>query len=372
MESALRILHVVESMNQSEVGTMLMNVYRNLNRSKVQFDFLTNEEGDYDQEIHQLGGLIYRIPSIKEAGIRGYRKSLRQFFKGHRFYIVMHSHLDQMSIYPLKAAKRTGIPVRVAHSHSTKSNVTGTIRMLKEIASYLIPLYATHFFASSPEAAEWLFKRRANQAEIMFKAIDLERFCYSHSLREQGRQELGIIDKEFIIGHIGRFTPQKNYHYLIELFVGFRRRIPQSKLILVGDGPLRAEIEAKVKQYRIQDHVIFLGAKQDLGKWLQVFDLFISPSLHEGLPLTLVEAQGAGLPILASDSISKEVDLGVGLVQFFPIDNKRKWLEAMYDAYEHKSRNPIEPEILIKNGYDVEQVVLQTEQKYLQLRDDGI
>ncbi|QGH33852.1 glycosyltransferase [Gracilibacillus salitolerans] len=372
MESALRILHVVESMNQSEVGTMIMNVYRNLDRSKVQFDFLTNEEGDYDGEIHQLGGFIYRIPSINEAGMRDYQKALRQFFKGHRFYIVMHSHIDQMSVFPLKAAKRTGIPVRVAHSHNTKDNATGMIKILKEIAGSLIPIYATDFFASSPEAADWLFKRKAKQVEMMFKGIEIDRFYYSRSLREQGRQELNITDNEFVIGHIGRFAPQKNYDYLIELFVGFRRRIPQSKLVLIGDGPLRAQIEGKIKQYRVQDYVIFLGAKPDTEKWMQVFDLFIFPSLHEGLPLTLVEAQGAGLPIIASDSISKEVDLGAGLVQFIPLDNKNKWLEAMYEAYDHTYRNPIEPEILFKKGYDVKQVAQQTEQKYLQLRDEGI
>ncbi|SFL54622.1 Glycosyltransferase involved in cell wall bisynthesis [Gracilibacillus orientalis] len=372
MESALRILHVVDGMNQSEVGIMIMNVYRNLDRNKVQFDFLTSEEGEYDEEILQLGGYIYRISSINEVGIIGYQKALRRFFKGHRFYIVMHSHIDQMSVFPLKAAKRTGIPVRVAHSHKTKSEATGKVKWFKEMAGSLIPVYATDYFACSSEAAEWLFKSRGKQAEIMFKGIELDRFCYSHSLREQGRRELNIIDKEFVIGHFGRFTPQKNYDYLIELFVGFRRRIPQSKLILVGDGPLKAEIEAKIMHYHIQNHVILLEAKEDMKKWLQVFDLFVFPSLQEGLPLTLVEAQGAGLPIIASDCISKEVDLGAGLVQFISLANKSKWLETMYDVYNHQSRNPIEPEILIKKGYDVKQVAQQTQQKYLQLRDDGI
>ncbi|MGP4042439.1 glycosyltransferase family 1 protein [Gracilibacillus sp. D59] len=318
MESALRILHVVDSMSHSEIGTMIMNVYRNLDRSKIQFDFLTCEEGDYNEEIRQLGGLIYHIPSRKEAGIKGYQKALRHFFKGHRFYIIMHSHIDQMSVFPLKAAKRAGIPVRIAHSHSTKSIRTEKRELFKEIAGFIIPIYATDYFACSTEAAEWLFKRKAKQAEIMFNGIELERFCYSHSRREQGRKELNIIDKEFVIGHVGRFTPQKNHDYLIELFVGFRRRIPQSKLILVGDGPLRAQIEAKIKQYHIQDHVILLGVKEDIKKWKQVFDLLVFPSQHESFPLTLLEAQVTGLPIITSDSISKEIDLGAGLIQFIP------------------------------------------------------
>lgn len=372
LESALRILHVVYSMHHHEASAMIMNVYRKLDRKKIQFDFLTNEQGEYDEEIHRLGGHIYRIPSISEAGIQGYQKALRNFFKGHRFYIVVHSHIDQMSVFPLKAAKRVGIPVRVAHSHNTKSDGTTLEKCLKNIAGGFIPIYATHYFACSREAAEWLFKSNSKHAEIMFKAIELEHFCYSHSLREQGRKELQISEKEYVIGHIGRFSTQKNHQYLIELFVGFRRKFPKSKLLLVGNGPLKEQIKAQIRQYNIQDHVILLGDKEDIEKWLQVFDLLVFPSLHEGLPLTLVEAQGSGLPIIVSDSISKEVDLGAGLIQFLSLDNKIKWLDAMYDAYHHKYRHPVEPDILLKKGYDVEQVAQQTEQKYLQLRDDGI
>ncbi|SHN22205.1 glycosyltransferase family 1 protein [Gracilibacillus kekensis] len=372
MESALRILHVVEKMNHGEIGTMLMNVYRNLDRSKVQFDFLTNAEGDYDEEIRTMGGHLYRIPSIDDVGIQGYKKALRHFFKGHRFYIVMHAHLDKMSSFSLKAAKRVGIPVRVVHSHNTGTEKTGKEKFLQNVAGSIISLYATHYFACSSEAAKWLFKTKAKNAEIIYNAIELERFCYSNSVREKVRQEIHISDKEFLIGHIGPFSPQKNHDYLIELFVGFRRRIPQAKLILIGDGPLRKKIEEKIKQYHIVDHVIFLNVKEDIERWMQAFDLFLYPSLHEGLPMTLIEAQSAGLPILASDHIPREVDLRADLIEFIQLNNKREWLEKMYESYEKKNRNPVDAEVLIKKGYDVKQVARQTEQKYLQLRDDGI
>ncbi|WP_058306556.1 glycosyltransferase [Gracilibacillus massiliensis] len=372
MESALRILHVVRKMNHGEIGTMLMNVYRNLDTSKVQFDFLTNEEGDYDEEIRTMGGHLYRIPYINEVGAQGYQNALRHFFKGHRFYIVMHAHLDKMSVFSLKAAKRVGIPVRVAHSHNTGTEETGKEKLLQNIAGSFISLYATHYFACSTEAAKWLFKTKAKNAEIMYNAIELERFCYSQSVREQVREDLHISEKEFLIGHIGPFSPQKNHDYLIELFVGFRRRIPQAKLILIGDGPLQQEIEAKIKQYHIVEHVVSLSGKEDTERWMQAFDLLVYPSLHEGLPMTLIEAQSAGLPILASDRIPKEVDLGANLIEFIRLDDKSEWLAKMYKAYEKKYRNPVDAEVLMNKGYDVKKVAHQTEQKYLQLRDDGI
>ncbi|GAE91915.1 hypothetical protein JCM21714_885 [Gracilibacillus boraciitolerans JCM 21714] len=282
MEGALRILHVVHSMNHGEIETALMDVYRNLDRSKIQFDFLTNREGDYDEEVRRLGGFIYRISNKGDVGVKGYRRALRQFFKDHRYYIIIHTHLDQMSTYALWAAKRVGIPVRVAHSHNTGSEGTFKSKVLANLVGSLVPYYATDYFACTADAAKWLFKKRADQVEIMRNPIELERFCYSQSTRDLVRKELNISDKDFVIGHIGSFIWQKNHDYLIELFVGFRRKIPQSKLILIGEGPpLRENIEKKINQYHIADHVILLGAKDNTEHWIQAFDLIVSPSFHE-------------------------------------------------------------------------------------------
>ncbi|MDX8044505.1 glycosyltransferase [Gracilibacillus sp. S3-1-1] len=368
MRSALRVLHVVSNMNNSETSTKIMNVYRHLDRKEVQFDFLVTAEGDYDKEIKQLGGHLFKIPSIECVGMIKYKRSLRQFFKGHRFYIIVHSHIDQMSYFPLREAKRVGIPIRVAQNHHVNEENSN---WWKEIVARMIPFYANHYIASSDMEAESLFRWKAKNLEMMFKSIEAEHFHYSISLREQGRKELGISDDYFVVGHIGSLISKKNYTYLIELFVGFRRKYPKSTLVLVGDEDVKVRLKEKIAQFHLQDHVIMLNNK-NVHKWIQVFDLAVFPSLLHGFPLSLIEAQGAGLPVLVSDTATRKIDLGTGLVQFIPLTNKRRWLEAMYEAYVERKREPVDWGILEEKGYGLNDVVKQTEQKYLQLRDDGI
>ncbi|UOQ48471.1 glycosyltransferase [Gracilibacillus caseinilyticus] len=372
MENALRILHVVDQLDRGETATMILNVYRNIDRNKVQFDFLTMMEGEFDEEVRRLGGHLYRISSLNEVGWKEYQKSLRQFFKGHRFYIVMHCHLDQLNTFPLIEAKRVGIPVRIAHSHNTGAEENSQQKWLYSLSGTLVTVFATDYFACSIEAAKWLFKHKAKQTSIIHNALDLDQISISASVRKQVREALKVKQHDFVIGHAGALSQQKNHAFLLDLFVGFRRRIPQTKLILIGDGSLKGAITERIKQYRLQDFVEVIDWKGNADKWIHAFDVVVYPSLHDGFPTSLVKTQYAGIPILASDRISEEIDLGNELIEFIPLHDKARWLESIHAIYEKQYRKPTDITILKKKGLDIQTVARQTEETYLELRDQGI
>ncbi|MFC4401877.1 glycosyltransferase [Gracilibacillus xinjiangensis] len=372
MESALRILHIVDCMNHSGVPTLLMNMYRNINRKKIQFDFLTTKEGAFDEEIQKMGGHLYQIPSINEAGYLVYKRSLKSFFKRHASYIIVHSHIDQLSAIALREARRVRIPVRIAHSYNTAIEGSFVTKLWKSAIGLFVPIHATDYFACSTESADWLFKWKSKQSEFFQHALDLEKFLYSTSVREVYRQKLHLNEDNFLIGHVGGYTTQKNHLFLLDIFRALRRKIPQAKLVLIGDGPLKKQMEETVVQYRLQDHVFMLGEKEDVEKWMQSFDLFVFPSLHEGFPVSVIEAQCAGLPALVSDSITKEIDLGSGNVQFLSLDKKNEWVREMEELFKSKPRVPIQRDILFEKGFDVNKITKYTEEKYLYLRDEGI
>ncbi|KAB8128271.1 glycosyltransferase family 1 protein [Gracilibacillus oryzae] len=372
MESALRILHIVDCMNHSGVPTLLMNMYRNIDRKKVQFDFLTTKEGAFDTEIKTLGGHLYYIPSLKSGGYLSYKRSLKSFFKRHASYIIVHSHIDQLSAIALSEARRVRIPVRIAHSYNTAIEGNLFTKLSRSLIGLFVPIHATDYFSCSTESADWLFKWKAKQAEYFQHALDLEKFLYSTKTRELYREKLGLTDDHFLIGHVGGYTIQKNHSFLLDSFRALRRKIPQAKLALIGDGPLKEQIEEAVVQYKLQDHVFILGEKQDVENWMQSFDLYVFPSLHEGYPVSLIEAQCAGLPALVSDSITKEIDLGSGFLQFLPLEDKNKWVSEMEKLYDLRPRAPIESVGIFQKGFNVDEIAKKTEEKYLYLRDEGI
>ncbi|WP_368657377.1 glycosyltransferase family 1 protein [Metabacillus halosaccharovorans] len=325
MGSPIRVLHVVVNMNRGGAETLIMNLYRNIDRSKIQFDFLTCKKGVFDQEILNLGGKIHRIPYITDGGHFHYIKSLKQFFKANHHYKIVHSHMDKMSGFVLKAAKKAGIPVRIAHSHNTQSEGGFAAKIYKDYAGYFISKAATHYMACSKSAAKWLFKEQ--KAILIKNGILAEAFLYSEEVRRQTRNILNYNKEHFVIGHIGRFNEQKNHSFLIDIFYELSKVNPNARLLLVGDGTLRTRIESKVKELKLLEKVKFLGVRNDIPNLLQAFDVFLFPSLHEGLPVTLIEAQCSGLPCIISDQITEEVDLGLGLVNFNNIKGSpNSWL----------------------------------------------
>lgn len=304
----IRVLQVIRHMNVGGAETFIMNLYRNIDRSKVQFDFLVFGNGVFDEEISKLGGKIYYLKYITDIGQIKFTKQLMDFFNNNTYNII-HSHIDQVSGIILEVAKKCKIQLRIAHSHSTK-NSNGIIGSLyKCYLQSKITKNANILLACGKDAAKWLYKGKANKALIINNGIEIEKFIYSQEKRLKIRNELKINDNTFVIGHIGRFSKVKNHKFLIEIFEEYLKYNCNSILLLVGTGELQDEIKKLVNEKKIDDKVNFLGLRDDVDYLYDAMDCLVFPSLYEGMSITMIEAQVSGLNILASNNIDKSIDI---------------------------------------------------------------
>lgn len=358
MNEPIRVLHCVVNMNRGGAETLIMNIYRNIDRSKVQFDFLTSMEGVFDNEIRSLGGKVYRIPYITKSGPFKYSKDIHSFLEKHSYKII-HSHMDRMSGIMMREAKKAGVQIRIAHSHSTKNEGNLIEKSIKKYYGLYLNC-ATKYMSCSKEAGKALFGNK-KKVQVLHNGIETDKFIFNKKIREKMREEFGV-NGEFIIGHIGRFDKPKNQDFLIALFneIGIKNK----KLILVGDGELKDKLQKKVNDMGIENRVIFTGIRDDVNELLQAFDLFVFPSIFEGLPVTVIEAQAAGLKCILSDTITKEVDI-TGNVDFVSLNKSSKeWAYEVLkykDGYARGSTN----ELILKAGYDIKDTAKQLEEFYL-------
>lgn len=366
MEYPIRVLHAVVNMNRGGAETLLMNLYRHMDRSKLQFDFLTSKTGEFDGEIKSLGGRVHQIPYINEIGHQGYRRELKQFFLHQKEYGIVHSHMDRMSGLVLRAARKAGVPIRIAHSHNTRSEGGIAARLYKWYAGLYINLCATHRFACSQTAAKWLFSGQENNTVLVKNGVNPEKYCYSPEVREAVRKELDISETKLIVGHVGRFNYQKNHSLLLDIFKSLLSKRPDSVLLMVGDGPLRKEMERKSENMGISEYVRFLGVRSDVERLMQAMDIFVFPSHHEGLPVTLVEAQGVGLPCIVSDAISPESNLG--LVQYISNLSPREYVQKILET-EHGRNRAEANQQLVRNGYDIRATARWLQSYYSEQRE---
>ena len=361
----MRVLQIVTTMNHGGLETMLMNYYRHVDREQVQFDFLEHrpEESDYDAEIRAMGGSIYRLPPLNPFS-PGYRRVLNAFFREHAGeYRVVHSQLDCMSAIPLKAAEKAGIPVRIAHAHSSSQD--RDIRYpLKLMFKKMIPSEATHLFACSRAAGEWMFGN--SPFEVLPNAIDIGRFAFSEGSRFRFRESMGIGER-LAIGHVGRFYYPKNHAFLLEVFREILKINHDAVLMLAGDGPLRPEIEKTAEDYGIKDRMLFLGLREDIPDLLSAMDVFVFPSHYEGLPVTLVEAQSSGLPCLISDKVPAEAAL-TDYVTSMSLDTPpERWAAKAVELASSRRHSDIDA--IRAAGYDIEESAKMLQSFYLRVSD---
>ena len=291
------------------VEAVIMNYYRHIDRTKVQFDFICDEDSTNIpyEEIEKLGGKVILCPPYQK--LHKYMKFLEKLFREKKYRIV-HSNINTLSVFPLKAAKRAGVPVRIAHSHSTSNPKEWKKNLMKSVLRPFSKKYATDYFACSELAGRYLFGNKAvnaNKVKIIHNAIDVDKFRYDPAARKRIRREIGLDDNDFVIGHIGRFVEQKNHRFLIDIFAEVKKEKKNAKLVLVGQGPLEEEIKEKVKSLNLEKDVVFLGQRNDTNKLYSVFDVFCLPSLYEGLPVVGVEAQTNGVYCVFSEYITKEI-----------------------------------------------------------------
>lgn len=357
----IRILQVVTYMGRGGLESMLMNYYRYIDREKIQFDFLVHrqERAAYDDEIEAMGGKIYRLPRLVPWS-KAYLTALNRFFDEHPEYRIVHVHQDCLSSVILKAAQQHNIPVRIAHSHNANQdrNLKYPIKLWFRRS---IPRCATHLFACGKDAGDWMFGGATYQ--IINNAIDTTAYTYDTNKRVELRRQLGLAD-ELVIGHVGRFNPQKNHPFLMDIFAALLKKESNAVLLLVGGGEGMSKMQEKVQELGIAEHVRFLGVRSDVADLMQAMDMFVLPSLYEGLPVTMVEAQAAGLPCIISDKVPPECILTEGLVDVMPLSaSPGAWAEKIL-AKRAIPRTDRRAEIAA-HGFDITTEAVKLQEFYL-------
>jgi glycosyltransferase involved in cell wall biosynthesis len=319
-----RILQVVGGMNRAGTETWLMHVLRNIDRQQFQMDFLvhTEEPGDYDEEIRSLGAKV--IPCLSPSNPWLYARNFRQILQEHGPYDVVHSHVHHFTGYVVRIAKENQVPIRIAHSHSDVDHASTSIlrRAYLKMTEGWITKYATVGLAASAKAAYALFGNNWSHDgrwKVFHCGVDLEPFQQSLSKKDI-RRELGIPLDAFVIGHAGRFVPVKNHRFIIDVFIEVLRSKPDSHLLLIGEGPLRPDIEAQAELANIKNRMHFVGTRSDVPLLMRgAMNAFLFPSIREGLGLVGIEAQAAGLPTFITESLPKELSIVDALVHRVPI-----------------------------------------------------
>lgn len=357
----MRILQVVNDMHRAGLETMLMNYYRHIDRSKIQFDFLTHrpEKSDYDDEILSMGGKMYYAPRLYPQNYPAYFKYMKKFFAEHPEYKIVHSHIDSMSYLPLLAAKKAGVPIRIAHSHNTSIDKDFKY-ILKQYYRLRITSVANHYCACGKEAGKFLFKGK--EATIIPNAIEVDRFLFDKEMRKMKRKELGLND-EFVLGHVGRLSYQKNHKFLIEVFSEVHKKDANTILLLIGVGEKEQEIKEQVHTLGLDKAVKFLGNRSDVNELYQAMDVFVMPSFFEGIPVTGIEAQFSGLTCVFSDKVPMEVGFSEQC-RFLSLQSSREiWKDEILenkgkrereertDYYENSNYNILKAKDILRDYY---------------------
>lgn len=365
----IRILQMIGSLEIGGSQAMIMNIYKRLDRTKVQFDFIIDHPKNkyYADEIKKLGGKIYVVPKFTGKNVVLIRKIWSRFFFKHPEYKILHSHVRSYASVYLDVAKKQGLKT-IIHSHST-SNGSGFKSIIKKCLQYPLRYQSDYLFACSKIAGEWLYGKQACHKDnfyILNNAIDVTKYKINQDRRIRIRKELKV-DSNFVFGHVGRLHEAKNHKFLLEVFHNVLKRKPESKLIIVGDGELRSEIEEKIRRLHLQDSIIMTGNRNDVPDLLMAFDAFLFPSKWEGLPVTVVEAQAASLPCFVSDTVTREVGIS-DLVHYLPINRGADyWCDAIING--NLNKKDVSKEI-VAAGFDVKETAKWLTDFYMRIANE--
>lgn len=352
----IRVLHVVGSMNKGGIETLLMTLYRNINRDKFQFDFAVHStnKGDFEDEIKSMGGKIYRI-TPRSQGLKMNRRDWENVFRSNPEIRIIHQHVSSLTyITPLKVASKYNIKVRIIHSHSAGAEGYSHY-LLHSLNSRSLHKYANFYLSCSNKASEWLFGKSHKillKNVILFRnVIDASSFTLNEEVGIKIKQQLNIEGKK-VIGHVGRFTEAKNHEFILDIFYEALKLTKNIQLILVGHGSLEVEIKNKIKELGIVENVTIINGKtNNVNKIYQTFDVFLFPSKVEGLGMALIEAQAAGIRSLASKEVPEEVNI-TNLVEFVSLNNSAEyWAKLIIDNINYPKRDTLS--VIESNGYDI-------------------
>jgi len=368
----IRILHVIGSMNFGGAETLIMNLYRNIDRSKVQFDFVENtlKEAAFDEEIKMLGGKIYNCPHYTGKNHFAYLHWWKDFFQDHaQEYVAVHGHIGSTAAIYLHEAKKHGL-FTIAHSHGT--NGTGLKDRLYRLWSFPTRYIADQFFICSREAGEDRYGRKVcdntEHCRLFLNAIDTAHYAYNKMLRAETRANWHITPDDIVIGHIGRFVKEKNHLFLIDVFSALYRLDPRMRLLLVGLEDPDCQVRKKAARLGLTDRIIFAGLQKDTAPFYQAMDCFVLPSLSEGLPLVMVEAQASGLPCVISDGVPDDCRIIPGLTTKCSLSNSAdEW--AIHIIHRLDSKRVDCSAAVAAAGFDLRQTAAWLEDLYLSKRN---
>lgn len=362
----IRVLQMIGSLNIGGSQAMIINLYKAIDRTKIQFDFILDhpEACSLVPVVEELGARIYTMPAFNGKNVKEIQKAWSSFFETHTEYMILHSHVRSYASIYIPIAKKYGLKT-IIHSHST-SNCSGISSLVKMILQYPLRFQADYFLGCSHEAGEWLFGRKIVKSDRYFmlqNAIDTNLYVQNTSIRESYRREIDVQDKKVFL-HVGRLHPSKNHSFLLSIFSEYVKKEDNSILLVVGDGELRTEIENQIKELNLQKFVRLLGARNDVPNLMQAADCFLFPSKWEGLPVTVVEAQAAGLPCLVSDTVTKDVNVSSLVKNISIIHGVQPWINAIAETSFSKT-NVMDK--IIAAGFDISSSARWLSEFYLEL-----
>lgn len=347
-----RVVCIMDSLNAGGAETFMMKIYRNLDRQKFQLDFIVCDKGLYDEEVRSMGGHIYFIPLRTKKFLSAFSDIIK-IVRDNNYSIVLKLGSSPRIITDLIAAKIGGAKKICVRSCNAPQNIGTKIQVVNAIFRPLLNTITDLKIAPSRLAGEYTFgRRKVKNGNVVFlhNAVDLNSFMYSHTNRKKIRAEFKIDDETFVLGHIGRFTKQKNHHFLLKVFSEYSKINEKSLLLLVGDGELKKQIIEYAKKIGIEKKIIFTGVRTDIPSLLSAMDVLLLPSFYEGMPNTVIEAQATGLPCIISDSITKEANI-TGLVKYISIYQEKTWVDniLLIKNCKRESMN----KIFVDCGYDI-------------------
>src|SRR5690554_130761 len=369
----VRVLQVVTSMDVGGIETMLMNLYRNVDRSKVQFDFLfhRNEQSYYDEEIINLGGKIYNVEPARASRLHRYMGSLNDFFSETCQHKIVHSHVSIISFFVLREALKQGVPFRIAHSHEAHKSLREHRLLRQPLVMTLKPLVnrvCNFRFGCGVDAGRWLFGPDEG-FHVLKNAIDSKRYVFDRAVRGALRGELKIGDR-FCVGHIGNFTSPKNYPFILKTFKAILERNSDAVLVLVGKNENDPTVAEQAARLGIDKNIIFTGIRSDVPQLLQAMDVFLFPSTFEGLPVAVIEAQAAGLPTLISDAVDSEVKITPDLEFKSLSESPEIWAEKVLEMGDRSKRHD-RSQLVVDAGYDIKSNAEWLTNFYLELAESA-
>lgn len=351
-----RLLCVVGSMNAGGAETFLMKIFRTIDKTKYQIDFAvsSSEPNFYDDEIRALGGKIFYITAKTENPWKSFW-DIKNLVKRERYRYVLKTTKHSLAALDLLAALWGGAKIRVYRSTNSSLDAPKKMAIFLHYFCRFMPKYFANVrLAPSTEAAEFMFGKgcvKKKKATILANAVDLSVLAYNEQARKEVRDELRIAPNAFVLGHIGRFAEQKNHEFLIDIFKRVREKNKNARLLLVGEGGLREQIEEKTVNLGIRDSVIFAGVRSDISAVLSAMDVFVLPSFYEGLPNTVIEAQATGLPCVIADTITREANI-TGLVKYLPFSTIDEWTQ---EILRREGESRIDAHVMFKRqGYDIQ------------------